>query len=219
MPDYPVHDRLTVLAGEDIYKSANWWKAVVQYQVEGADEYQESAIYLWHSEDDGWARKNKYVIKTPSAWADDQEKISALLAAETGDDTSEIDAPNELPVSDYYSVSHGTTVFKSEDWWKAIVRIDAKGDYETNEVIVYLWQQSDDEWKCRQKYAIKDFDDWDDEVALISKFVSAQESPANSPSKSSDEGPDSEVDPILDSLEGEMAMIKEEEHVSEQIRS
>lgn len=219
MSNYPVHDRLVVLSGEDIYKTARWWKAVVQYQVDNSD-YQETAIYLWHNEDDSWTRKNKYVIKTSSAWEEDKEVISTLWTAETGDGSSDIDSPEELPVSDYYSVSHGTTVFNNEEWWKAIVRIKAKGDYETSEVIVYLWQQSDDEWKCRQKYAIKDLDDWDEEASLISQFVEANHRPASDNDQDgSGSERDTTSDPILDSLEGELAMSKEEEHVSEQIRS
>lgn len=169
MGEYPVHDRLTVERGTDIYRTDEWLKAVVQYHYESADDTTETAIYLWHRDDDGWTRKNKYVVKTLEAWADDRPVIDELL--ETVDDASPDPEVGDLPVSDYYSVCRARTVFKSDDWWKAIVHVDGKGGYETDEVVVYLWQRGDDGWRRQQKYAIKDPGEWRRERDLVSEFV------------------------------------------------
>lgn len=216
MSSYPVHEHLTICTGEDIYKTGNWWKAVVQYQVN--DSNTETAVYLWHKDDGSWTRKNKYVIKTPSAWEDDREVISDLLTI--GEQSSEMAPPDPLPVSDYYSVSHGMTIFKTEQWWKSIVRVDAKGDYETTEVVVYLWQQTDGNWKRRQKYTIKDLDDWEEEKELISRFVAdgAESVSTDNQAKSDSEELDGS-NSVRKELEGKIALAKQKEHLSDQIKT
>jgi hypothetical protein len=161
----PVHESLEIIAQEDIYRNQEWWKSVVKYQHEEA-ESTETAIYLWHKEDDGWTRKNKYVIKTAEAWADDREVIESFLDADTYT-TPE----TEFPVSDYYNVAAGVTVFESDGWWKAIINIDQKGSYDTDEIMVYLWQQRDDDWRRRQKYTIKDRESWEAERVAVESVL------------------------------------------------
>lgn len=159
--EIPVHQSLNVVDVSEIYRTKEWWKAAVRYQFGDGGEYNETAVYLWH-DDDGWTRKNKYVIKTEEAWKTDKTIIDQLL---TGEITS---APDEsLPVSDYYEVGAGETIFQSDGWWKGIVKIVQKGSYETEEVMVYLWQQTEDDWRRRQKYTIKDEESWQEEIEAI----------------------------------------------------
>ena len=70
----PLHDSLSIVNSEDIYHNDEWWKSVVRYQLNQNDDYEEAAVYLWH-DDDGWTRKNKYVIKTIDAWETDKAII------------------------------------------------------------------------------------------------------------------------------------------------
>lgn len=165
----PVHDSLTVVDSEDIYHTSDWWKAAVKYRFDDVDEYNEVAVYLWHREDDGWKRKNKYVIKSEEAWRTDSSVIESLLNQKSSAATEQTE--QEFPVSDYYTVGAGKTIFESDSWWKAILRITQKGSYETSEVMVYLWQRRDDDWVRRQKYAIKDEESWRDEKAAIESVL------------------------------------------------
>jgi hypothetical protein len=163
---FPIHSSLILIGGESIYRTDKWWKAVVEYQFEEGAEHAEVAVYLWHREDDNWTRKNKYVVKTAEAWADDLPVIERYLDSDPVDEEV-----TEFPVSDYYRISEGETIFKNEKWWKAIVHIAEKGSYETSEVGIYLWRKVDSEWRRRQKYAIKDLDDWGTERELITAAV------------------------------------------------
>lgn len=75
-------------------------------------------------------------------------------------------------MSDYYTVGVGETVFQNDSWWKAIVNVTEKGTYETNEVMVYLWQNQDGEWRRRQKYAVKNISDWEEKSEVIDQRMS-----------------------------------------------
>lgn len=75
--------------------------------------------------------------------------------------------PN-FPIHEELEVQGGQTVFKSDDWWKAVVRYNGfRGD----EVGVYLWKNKDGDWRRQQKYVIRSNDDWDRDKALIEEFV------------------------------------------------
>lgn len=161
----PVHESLTVLGSKEIYRTDEWWKAVVKYQFEDSDS-EEVAVYLWNHGDNGWVRKNKYVVKTGEAWETDKTVVNHLWHG-SPDPVSD----SEFPVSDYYSLSAGETIFQSDGWWKAIVKLDQKGDYETEEVIIYLWQKQDGDWRRRQKYTIKDPESWQEEAECIEAVI------------------------------------------------
>lgn len=163
--ELPVHDSLYVVGSEDIYRNDEWWKSVVRYQFDPDDDHSEVAVYLWHN-DDGWTRKNKYVIKTTDAWITDKAIIDQLFST-----TAESQSDGEFPTSDYYSLAAGETVFRSDGWWKAIVKIAQKGSYETEEVMVYLWQEVDGDWRRRQKYTIKSEESWQDEAEVIESVL------------------------------------------------
>lgn len=165
---YPVHPDVTVHSGETIYRTDDWWKAAVTHSYGDSDP--ELAIYLWHRDDD-WSRKNKYHVKTAEAWHEDKDRIEQYLE-ENG---QPVDDQSVFPVSDYYNLSQAETVFETDGWWKAIVSIDQKGSYDTHEVIIYLWQQVDEDWRRRQKYAIKNLDDWSDDRNTVDSLLDSDQ--------------------------------------------
>jgi hypothetical protein len=148
-----------------MYRTDEWWKAVVRYRFDPDDDHEEVAVYLWHN-DGEWTRKNKYVIKTLDAWQTDKTIIGHLFSA-----TAPSSFEEDVPVSDYYEVDGGETVFRSDGWWKAILKIVQKGSYETEEVMVYLWQESEDDWCRRQKHTVRDEQSWHEEVEAIESLL------------------------------------------------
>jgi hypothetical protein len=164
-PRPPVHESLHVVDSSDIYRNDDWWKAVVRYKFDRTDEYDETAVYMWNN-DDGWTRKNKYVIKTTDAWETDKVVVNRLFS-----EPSSLPSEDTLPVSDYYKIAAGETIFRSDDWWKAIVKISEKGSYETDEVMIYLWQEVDGDWRRRQKYTIKSEGRWQEEADVVESVL------------------------------------------------
>jgi hypothetical protein len=172
--EYPVSEALRLVDGETIYRTDEWWKAFVSYQYEDSPDGDsvDRAVYLWHNDDGEWKRKQKYLVRSRDTWITDREYIEEFLSADSGDPANYDFDESSLPVSDYLTVGDAATVFKTEDWWKAVVRIDGKGDWTTREVVVYVWQENEGEWRRRQKYAIKSQSDWEEEVEIISKCLS-----------------------------------------------
>ncbi|NUE03627.1 hypothetical protein HUB97_14155 [Halorubraceae archaeon YAN] len=171
---FPVSDTLNVLDGYTIYQTEKWHKAVVLYTYENSDPTDpEIAIYLWHNRDGDWNRKQKYSIRTVEGWVEDKEVIEQLLNVFKDEQVSDefTGSNTEFPVSDYYNVFIGKTIFKTDRWWKAGVVIDSKGDYETTEIVLYVWQLLDNEWRVRQKYPVRRPSDWEDDLEAISPFL------------------------------------------------
>jgi len=75
----------------------------------------------------------------------------------------------EFPIHEDLDVQDGETIFKSDDWWKAIVLYEG---YRGPEIAVYLWQQKDGDWRRSQKYVIRSQDDWEQDKEAIEKYVS-----------------------------------------------
>lgn len=177
--EYPVSDALRVVDGETIYSTDEWWKAFVSYQYEDSQDSDsvDRAVYLWHSDDGEWKRKQKYLVRSRDTWITDREYIEEFLSADSGDPANYDFDESSLPVSDYLTVGDAATVFKTEDWWKAVVRIDGKGDWTTREVVLYVWQANEGEWRRRQKYAIKSQSDWEEEAEIISKRLEEGSTP------------------------------------------
>ena len=74
--EFPVHEKLEVLDGRTIFKSSDWWKAVVLYK---GFNGREIGIYLWKQNGDRWKRQQKYVIRSEDDWETDQEAVKSLL--------------------------------------------------------------------------------------------------------------------------------------------
>jgi hypothetical protein len=160
---YPVHDRITVIEGETIYKTEEWWKAAVRHSIEGRDKG--VAVYLWNRDEGSWTRKNKYRIATVDAWKADRVLVTEHLTA-----TPPESGEQAYPVSDYYTVANGETVFKTDDWWKAVLTVSEKANYETHEVFIYVWQSVNGDWRRRQKYAVKDEESWEEDQSAVNRL-------------------------------------------------
>ena len=77
MDDFPVHDSLDVVDGETIYKTTQWWKAVLLY--EGYRDMK-TAVYLWQHTEDEWRRRQKFVVRSRDDWERDAEYIETYLS-------------------------------------------------------------------------------------------------------------------------------------------
>jgi hypothetical protein len=72
--------------------------------------------------------------------------------AESTEKTSE-----KLPISEIYKVIDYVTIFKSSKWWEAIVVSEAYGK---RSIGVYLWVKRNDEWKRKNKFSVRNMDEW-----------------------------------------------------------
>jgi hypothetical protein len=169
MRGYPAREGMTVERATDVYRTRHWHKAVVQYRAEEGEDTTEAAVYLWHRDDDGWTRQERYVVETPAAWAADRAVIDELC--DSLDDAPPEPGLDDLPVEDDHSVRRARTVFRTDRRWKAVVHLDRVGDCETDEVVVYLWHRGDDGWHRRQKYVVRDPGEWRRERDLVTAFV------------------------------------------------
>jgi hypothetical protein len=76
MPDFPVHEDLDIQAGQTVFKSQKWWKAVVLYE---GYRGLEIAVYLWQDREGEWRRQQKYVIRSLDDWEQDKEIIEKFV--------------------------------------------------------------------------------------------------------------------------------------------
>ena len=63
----------------------------------------------------------------------------------------------KLPISDFYKVIDYVTIFKSKKWWEAIVVYEAFGK---RSIGLYLWENRDDVWKRKNKFSVRNLDEW-----------------------------------------------------------
>lgn len=76
---------------------------------------------------------------------------------------------SEFPIHEDLDVQDGETIFKSDDWWKAVMLYEG---YRGPEIGIYLWQQKDGDWRRSQKYVIRSQDDWQQDKEAVEKYVS-----------------------------------------------
>lgn len=74
----------------------------------------------------------------------------------------------DFPVHESIDVQDGETIFKSDDWWKAVVLYEG---YRGMEISIYLWQNQDSDWRRQQKYVVRSKDDWEEDKEVIEEFV------------------------------------------------
>jgi len=63
----------------------------------------------------------------------------------------------KLPISEIYKVIDYVTIFKSSKWWEAIVVFEAYG---RRSIGVYLWVKKNDVWKRKNKFSVRNLDEW-----------------------------------------------------------
>ncbi len=76
--------------------------------------------------------------------------------------TEPVEKPKEetsekLPISEIYKVVDYITIFKSSKWWEAIVVSEAYGK---RSIGVYLWVKENDVWKRKNKFSVRNMDEW-----------------------------------------------------------
>jgi aminopeptidase len=69
----------------------------------------------------------------------------------------EAQPPEKLPISEFYKVVDYVTIFKSEDWWEAIVAFEVYGKRQLG---LYLWQKRGGAWKRKNKFGIRTLEEW-----------------------------------------------------------
>jgi hypothetical protein len=77
MEDFPVHEMVDVHEAETIFKTTQWWKAVLLYEGYGEMKI---GVYLWQNTDDGWRRRQKFSVRSRENWERDKEPIETLLS-------------------------------------------------------------------------------------------------------------------------------------------
>jgi aminopeptidase len=76
--------------------------------------------------------------------------------SKTNENLSE-EQEEKLPISEFYKVIDYVTIFKSNIWWEAIVVFETYGKRQMG---FYLWQKRNDQWKRKNKFGIRNLDEW-----------------------------------------------------------
>ena len=80
----------------------------------------------------------------------------------------EEEVEEKLPIDKYYEVIKHKTINKSGNWWSAVVLVKDKG---RNKIFVYLWNKRSDEWKRKQKFMIRNKEDYKEINKAIQDFI------------------------------------------------
>jgi hypothetical protein len=75
----------------------------------------------------------------------------------------------KLPISEIYKVIDYVTIFKSSKWWEAIVVSEAYGK---RSIGVYLWVKKNDVWKRKNKFSIRNLDEWNKVKNAVDQLAS-----------------------------------------------
>lgn len=66
-------------------------------------------------------------------------------------------AQEKLPVSEVYKVIDYITIYKTDLWWEAMVVFEIYG---RRQIGMYLWQKRNGQWKRKNKFGIRNVDEW-----------------------------------------------------------
>jgi hypothetical protein len=78
------------------------------------------------------------------------------------------ESSEKLPISDFYKVIEYLTIFKSAKWWEAIVVYEASGK---RSIGFYLWEKRNDVWKRKNKFSVRNLEEWDKLKAAIDQLA------------------------------------------------
>ena len=79
--------------------------------------------------------------------------------------------PNEpFPVDESISVIEGTTIYKNNKWWFAVILANSFGH---NKVMIYQWQMNEKlgKWKRKQKITFNFAKDWDKSKLVVEEYM------------------------------------------------
>jgi len=74
----------------------------------------------------------------------------------------------KLPISEFYKVVDYVTIFKSGKWWEAIVLFEANG---RRSIGFYLWEKRNDAWKRKNKFSVRNMDEWNKLKAAVEQLA------------------------------------------------
>ncbi len=74
----------------------------------------------------------------------------------------------KLPISDFYKVIDYVTIFKSAKWWEAIVVFESAGK---RAIGFYLWEKKNDVWKRKNKFSVRNIDEWNKLKNAVEQLV------------------------------------------------
>ncbi len=98
---------------------------------------------------------------TVSAFMEDGSVVSVLVDGKFQEEKPTELAPkpeeDKLPISSFYKVLDYISVFKTDLWWEAIVVFETHGK---RQIGMYLWQKRNGVWKRKNKFGIRNLDEW-----------------------------------------------------------
>lgn len=74
----------------------------------------------------------------------------------------------EFPVSEKLRVIEGTTLYKTDKWWSAVLVVESFGRKQVN---LYLWNKAGDKWKRRQKFLVPGKEEWTKIKEAVEKYL------------------------------------------------
>jgi len=79
-----------------------------------------------------------------------------------------MEKPAEFPVHEKVKVLDGKTIFRTDKWWMAVLKVESFGK---NSVNVYLWVKRGDKWKRQQKLTIRGREQWSLIKEAVEKLI------------------------------------------------
>ena len=73
-----------------------------------------------------------------------------------------------FPISKKLKVQNGTTIYKTDTWWSAVLVMESLG---RKQIAVHLWKKKGDEWKMWQKLVISSKDNWTRISEALEKYL------------------------------------------------
>lgn len=101
------------------------------------------------------------------------------------------------PVHSTLDVIEGKDIYKHEEWWKAVLLYERHG----RKIGIYLWHKKDNDWKRKQKYVIRDVDDWAKDREAIEELLPGLDKD-ESPDSSSEESDSKVGDLVEEAIDG-----------------
>ena len=75
----------------------------------------------------------------------------------------------KFPVSETLKIIDGTTIYKTDKWWSAVVVVESFGRRQIN---LYLWNKKGDDWKRRQKFLVPNKkEQWTNLKEAVEKYM------------------------------------------------
>jgi len=74
----------------------------------------------------------------------------------------------KFPVSEELKIIEGTTLYKTDKWWSAVLVVESFG---RKQITLYLWNKVADKWKRRQKFLVPSKEEWARIKEAVEKYL------------------------------------------------